>query len=127
MTQATAEVQPAWPFGEDGIVWLEDPERFDYVRESRTYCGTRHRRPPKHALDAGRMVGYSTLAPNTRALAGAPGCFERRVFWVKHYDRSEDPDGVYRTGVPAEGVDPRTVRPNELGDLTERAVGEENG
>ena len=106
---------------EDAIVWVEDPERFDYVREWR--IPTAQRRNPITAkrlgLD-GRVVGYTTLrrdAPN----AGQNGLFYRRIFWVKPYDRSENPDDVYKTGTPAEGVDPRTLAPGVEGQLTDRA------
>ncbi|GHF56250.1 hypothetical protein GCM10010504_25520 [Streptomyces griseus] len=52
-----------------------------------------------------------------------PGRFIRRVFWVKEYDRSEQPDGTYGTAAPSEAVDPRTVAPGVWGELTERAWG----
>jgi len=106
---------------EDGIVWLEPPERFPYVRQEVVTAGTR-RRPVPWRGRAGRVVGYATLAPDAPN-TGYPGMFRRRVFWVREYDRSEQPDGPYRTGAPAEAVDPLTVRPGVLGEITERAWG----
>lgn len=74
------------------IVWTEDIDGFDYVRETlTTEAGTRARPVPWHG--AGRRVGYSTLkrdAPNS----DSPGQFTRRIFWVKEHDRSERPDGL---------------------------------
>ncbi|MFJ2610230.1 DUF6009 family protein [Streptomyces sp. NPDC087425] len=106
---------------EERIVWTEDMDGFDYVRETlTTEAGTRARPVPWHG--AGRRVGYSTLkrdAPNN----DSPGQFTRRIFWVKEHDRSERPDGVYKTATPSEGVDPRTVAPGVWGDITERAWG----
>lgn len=49
------------------------------------------------------------------------GYFLRRAFWLKLYDRALLPDGPYRTGTPAEGVHPRTVRPGVAGEVTDRA------
>lgn len=106
---------------EDGIVWLEDIERFDYVREHVVTSAATRRRPIPWD-GPGRRVGYSVLAakaPNN----GQPGMFTRRIFWVKDYDRSEDPGGIYKTGTPSEGVDPRTVQPGVPGQLTDRAWG----
>ncbi|WTA32210.1 DUF6009 family protein [Streptomyces chartreusis] len=41
----------------------------------------------------------------------------------KEHDRSEQPNGMYRSSVPAEAVDPRTVAPGVWGEVTERAWG----
>lgn len=105
---------------EDGIVWTEDITPLDYVRETlEPSAGTRRRPVPWRG--PGRRVGYSVLKSN--APSDPPGMFSRRVFWVKEHDRSEKPQGVYETGTPAEGVDPRTVEPGVWGRLTERAWG----
>ncbi|MFF9806462.1 DUF6009 family protein [Streptomyces coeruleorubidus] len=106
---------------EERIVWTEDIDGFDYVRESlTTEAGTRARPVPWHG--AGRRVGYSTLKRDAPS-SDSPGRFTRRIFWVKEHDRSERPDGVYKTATPSEGVDPRTVAPGVWGELTERAWG----
>ncbi|MGI5436774.1 DUF6009 family protein [Streptomyces shenzhenensis] len=106
---------------EERIVWTENIDGFDYVRESlTTEAGTRARPVPWHG--AGRRVGYAILkrdAPSN----DSPGRFTRRIFWVKEHDRSERPDGVYKTATPSEGVDPRTVAPGVWGEVTERAWG----
>ncbi|MFD5111659.1 DUF6009 family protein [Streptomyces sp. NPDC058391] len=106
---------------ETEIVWTENFQRLDYVRETLdTSAGTRFRPLPWNG--PGQRVGYSTLAadaPNN----GSPGRFTRRIFWVKDSDRSAQPDGTYRTTAPTEAVDPRTVRPGVMGELTERAWG----
>ena len=104
---------------EEKIVWLDDIEKFDYVRESLFVFGTR-RRPIRYR--GFKTVGYSVLkkdAPN----CGHRGEFFRRVFWVKSYDRSESADDVYSLGGPTEAVDPRTVIPGVPGTITNRAWG----
>lgn len=106
---------------ETEIVWTEDVDAFDYVRETIDPCAGSRARPLRWASD-GRRVGYSVLA-TTAPNNGSPGRFTRRIFWVKAYDRSEQPDGTYRTTAPSEAADPRTVRPGIKGSLTERAWG----
>lgn len=108
---------------EESIVWTEDIEGFDYVRETLVSdVGTRRRSVPWRG--PGRRVGYSVL--KAKAPSGdEPGMFTRRVFWVKEHDRSEygKGGGPYKTGTPAEGVDPRTVKPGVWGEQTSRAWG----
>jgi Family of unknown function (DUF6009) len=109
---------------EDEIVWEEDPEYLPYVREMFAFAGTRRRPVPFPYKGLGRRVGYAVLRHDAPHEDGAPGVFSRRFFWVKDYDRSESPDGTfYRTGCPAEGVDPLTVRVGARGRVTERAWG----
>ncbi|AZM89012.1 transcription factor [Streptomyces sp. W1SF4] len=108
---------------EDDIVWTEDVESFDYVRETVVDNAGTRRRPVSWRGHAGRRVGYAVLKQDAPNSDGAPGMFSRRVFWVKEHDRSEQPDGVYSTGAPTEAVDPRTVAPGVWGELTERAWG----
>ncbi|MFE6689734.1 DUF6009 family protein [Streptomyces sp. NPDC057743] len=108
---------------EDGIVWTEEVEGFDYVRETLvTDAATRRRPIPWRG--PGRRVGYSVLKADARSGDG-PGMFTRRIFWVKEYDRSEyaQGKGPYKTGTPSEGVDPRTVKPGVWGEQTSRAWG----
>lgn len=98
---------------ETAIVWTENVDRFDYVRQSVITDHPRRVgpiRPPE-----GRAVGYTELHPD--APAGTP----RRVFWVKPTDRSELPSGPYRTSCPHEAVDPRTVSPGGRGEITNLA------
>jgi hypothetical protein len=99
---------------ESRIVWLEDPSRFDYVRES-LYMVTNRRtgRPGFPPRDVGRLIGYAELQREP-----GPGVkvYMRRVFWLKPYDRGEaEDDGTYATTAPAEAVDPRTVVPGIAG------------
>jgi hypothetical protein len=105
------------------IVWEENPEDFDYVRE---IVGTYpHRRRIKKWRGVGRRVGYSVVAldaPNERGRLGGWLGFYRREFFLVDGDRDSDPDGCYGShGCPSEGVDPRTVRPGVPGQQTERA------
>ncbi|MCX2179943.1 transcription factor [Streptomyces sp. SKN60] len=105
---------------EEQIVWTEDVGGFDYVRQTVARLSTT-RRKPVGWNGAGRRVGYSVLKSD--APSGDTGRFVRRVFWVKDYDRSEQPDGTYKTSAPSEAVDPRTVAPGVWGELTDRAWG----
>lgn len=107
---------------EESIVWLENPERFDYVRQTVEYKATRQRGIGRRTWNGNRnqwAVGYATLRAD--APSHDPGRFRRRVFWVTPWDRSEQPDGKYRTGAPGEAVDPRTVKPGKVGRMTRRA------
>ncbi|WP_201298040.1 DUF6009 family protein [Nocardia sp. CY41] len=111
--------------GEDAIVWLDNLERYDYVRESLNHWVPR--RGGRIRWPHGRLVGYAELrrdaAPWMAADSLGPAAFARRVFWVKEYDRSEQPNDIYAVGCPIEAVDPRTVAPGVLGDKTTRAWG----
>lgn len=106
---------------EDQIVWTEDVAEFDYVRQT-VHRSASTRRKPVAWTGAGRRVGYSVLKTNAPS-GDVPGKFVRRVFWVKAYDRSEEPDGTYKTAAPSEAIDPRTIAPGVWGELTERAWG----
>jgi len=104
---------------EVGVVWVDDVENPDYVRELViNWADTRQ--GPIHWDGAGRMIGYSVLAADTPN-NGHPCCFTRRVFVLYSRDRDSDPNGLYETGAPCEAVDPRTVRPCHCGVITDRA------
>jgi hypothetical protein len=104
------------------IVREENPDDLDYVRE---IVGTYpHRRRIKKWRGVGRRVGNSVVAPdapNERGCLGGWLGFYRREFYLMPHDRAEDPTGVYETGCPIEGVDPRTVRPGVPGEQNARA------
>lgn len=104
---------------EERIVWVEDPGEYDYVRESVVRSA---RRRGRLVYPSFKTVGYAELSPSAPS-KGRTGRFERRVFWVKPYDRSAMPDGSYSWTAPAEAVDPRTVAPGVPGRLTNRAWG----
>ncbi|MFB6631991.1 DUF6009 family protein [Streptomyces sp. NPDC056362] len=106
---------------EEQIVWTEDVGGFDYVRQSVDHFSTT-RQKPVGWHGTGRRVGYSVLKSDAPS-GDTPGRFTRRVFWVKDYDRSGQPNGTYKTSAPSEAVDPRTVAPGVWGELTERAWG----
>ena len=105
---------------ETELVWLEDIENLDYVRQSLDRLPTRRGKPAYHR--DGRMVGYAQLGPQAKA-SRSSGTFRRRVFWLLPHDRDTDPDGLYVTGAPAEAVDPRTLRAGSKGRKTERSEG----
>ncbi|MFF2631152.1 DUF6009 family protein [Kitasatospora griseola] len=116
----SALIDPADLAHETDIVWLEDTEHLDYVRQSLERLNSRKGKPPYHR--AGRMVGYAVLGPSARA-SRASGTFRRRVFWLLPHDRDTEPHGVYTTGAPSEAVDPRTIAPTVKGAKTERSQG----
>lgn len=93
---------------EQSIIWEEDIDRLDYVREIELPAATRQRPVPWRG--EGRRVGYAVLRPDARN-SGSPGTFNRRVFFLKDYDRDTEPAGIYEIGEPAEAIDPRLVRP----------------
>ena len=98
---------------EDGIVWLEDIEKLDYVRVAMGHSSTRKGRPRFH----GRLVGYATVSRNNTDI---PGHFDRRCFTLQRND-------PYDGGCPCEAVDPRTLAPNQSGEKTDRVCGEHVG
>ncbi|MFF4764811.1 DUF6009 family protein [Streptomyces sp. NPDC001292] len=105
---------------ETDLVWLEDIDQLDYVRQSLDRLPTRKGRPAYHR--DGRMVGYALLGPAAKP-SRASGTFRRRVFWLLPHDRDTVPDGLYAKSAPAEAVDPRTLKPCIKGYKTERSEG----
>lgn len=105
---------------ETELVWLEDPQALDYVRQSLDRLPTRKGKPAYHR--DGRMVGYAILGPGAKP-SRSSGTFRRRVFWLLPHDRDTDPTGLYTKGAPAEAVDPRTVAAGVKGCKTERSEG----
>ncbi|MEV5730343.1 MULTISPECIES: DUF6009 family protein [Streptomyces] len=105
---------------ETEIVWLEDIDTLDYVRQSLDRLPTRKGKPAYHR--DGRMVGYALLGPTAKP-SRASGTFRRRVFWLLPHDRDSEPDGLYAKSAPAEAIDPRTLEPRVKGYKTERSEG----
>lgn len=105
---------------EADIVWLEDIDRLDYVRQSLDRLPTRKGKPAYHR--DGRMVGYALL-DTTAKPSRASGTFRRRVFWLLPHDRDSQPQGLYAKSAPAEAVDPRTLEARVKGYKTERSEG----
>ncbi|MET7694327.1 DUF6009 family protein [Streptomyces sp. NPDC005483] len=105
---------------ETDIVWLEEIDELDYVRQSIDRLPTRKGRPP--CRRPGRMIGYAILGPDAKA-SRASGTLRRRVFWLQPHDRDSEPDGLYANSAPAEAVDPRTLEPRVKGYKTERSEG----
>jgi hypothetical protein len=101
------------------IVWLEDISRLAYVRQGVYWGMTRRGKPKCPAGKKGRVVGYAELY---RWYKSDSRVYQRRVFWLKNYDRDSG-DPTYRRGAPAEAVDPKTVKPGVFGELTDCAWG----
>lgn len=109
---------------ESTVVWLEDPDDLDYVRQALDKTA-RRRGKPRYARD-GRMVGYSELDETAEADPDS-GLQLRRVFFLLPHDRDTEPDGLYQEGAPGEAVDPRTIEPRRVGEKTPRSQGGHDG
>jgi hypothetical protein len=105
---------------ETELVWLEEIDDLEYVRQSLDRLPTRKGRPAYYR--DGRMVGYAILG-STAKPSRASGTFRRRVFWLLPHDRDSQPNGLYKKSAPAEAVDPRTLQPRVKGYKTERSEG----
>ncbi|MYZ34784.1 MULTISPECIES: DUF6009 family protein [unclassified Streptomyces] len=116
----SALIEPGQLAHENHLVWLEDTDGLEYVRQSLDRLPTRRGRPAYHR--DGRMVGYAVLGPTARS-SRASGTFLRRVFWLLPHDRDGQPDGLYASGAPSEAVDPRTIAPRVKGYKTQRSEG----
>jgi hypothetical protein len=105
---------------EDEVVWLEDPDELDYVRQALDKM-PRRRGKPRYYRD-GRMVGFTDLSTSAEADPDS-GLYRRRVFYLLPHDRDVEPDGPYRQGAPGEAVDPRTIQAKTVGSKTPRSQG----
>ncbi|MER5619007.1 MULTISPECIES: DUF6009 family protein [unclassified Streptomyces] len=103
---------------ENAVVWLENPDDLDYVRQALDKTA-RRRGKPRYERD-GRMVGYTELDAHAEADPDS-GLQLRRVFFLLPHDRDANPDGPYQQGAPGEAVDPRTIEPKRVGDKTPRS------
>ncbi|MFF9778118.1 DUF6009 family protein [Streptomyces sp. NPDC013978] len=103
---------------ETDVVWLEDVNRLDYVRQALDKTKRRNTRPPY--LRDGRMVGYALLDDRAQPDPDS-GLYRRRVFFLLPHDRDSLPNGLYSEGAPGEAVDPRTIAPKEPGAKTPRS------
>ncbi|WP_326793743.1 DUF6009 family protein (plasmid) [Streptomyces sp. NBC_00841] len=100
------------------VVWLENLERLDYVRQALDKTRRRNTKPP-YARD-GRMVGYALLDEGASPDPDS-GLYKRRVFFLLPHDRDSLPGGLYHEGAPGEAVDPRTIAPKKPGAKTPRS------
>ncbi|WP_326615467.1 DUF6009 family protein (plasmid) [Streptomyces scopuliridis] len=116
----SALIEPGQLAHENDLVWLEDTDALEYVRQSLDRLPSRRGKPAYHRH--GRMVGYAVLGPTARS-SRASGTFLRRVFWLLPHDRDGQPDGLYASGAPSEAVDPRTLAPRVKGYKTQRSEG----
>ncbi|MET8566025.1 DUF6009 family protein [Streptomyces flaveolus] len=103
---------------EADVVWLEDPENLDYVRQALDKVPTRKGKP-RYSRD-GRLVGYTNLQAGAASDPDS-GLFARRSFFLLPHDRDQQPHGPYAVGAPGEAVDPRTIEPGKVGAKTRRS------
>lgn len=96
---------------EANVVWLEDLDNLDYVRQALDKSA---RVKPRYARD-GRMVGYAELDKDAEANPDS-GLFQRRTFFLLPHDRPNEPGGLYKEGATGEAVAPRTIRPRWVGE-----------
>jgi hypothetical protein len=100
------------------VVWLEDLEDLDYVRQALDKVHTR-RGKPRYERD-GRLIGYTNLKSGAMSDPDS-GLFARRTFFLLPHDRDNAPTGPYDVGAPGEAVDPRTIEPGKVGAKTLRS------
>lgn len=105
------------------IIWLAPreyvQENYDYLRETSKTCCAKSRFSVKdsdhvHRVQGGpcsHIVAYAVLSPGTKS--GCSGVFERRVWWVKGYDRFKGHHTplVYGDGCPCEAVLVDSIQP----------------
>ncbi|WP_331738500.1 DUF6009 family protein [Embleya sp. NBC_00896] len=103
---------------ETTVVWVEDPQGLDYVRQSLDKT-PRRRGKPRYER-AGRMIGYTELDEHAEADPDS-GLHLRRVFFLLPHDRDTQPTGLYEDGAPGEAVDPSTIEPGRVGEKTPRS------
>lgn len=89
---------------ETRVVWDRDIRNVPYLRQSVVYH-RQARGPIALRIKGATRFGYTECEPGTADDEG----YRRRIFWLKPHDRFFQPHGVYRTGRPAEAVDPRAI------------------
>lgn len=112
------------PKPEIKVVWKYPPELFSYLRQGCAYSGRA----------AGALRGWSgggcwvkdmaaliTIANSDKEsrflMIGyqevgekvATRVYQRRYWWLKSYDRDLQPNGVYKTRLPCEAVNPLSI------------------
>jgi len=86
------------------VVWLENPHKYEYLRETTIVTDFRSGKPSKNWSDLYRIVGYENVAK-------AKSPYYRRVWWLKTYDRGcpKEYEG-YRKGIPTEAVLTKNIK-----------------
>jgi hypothetical protein len=100
-------VNPSAPMHEIDIEWLQDPMRYEYLRESiqvmtRNASGKFQPSLPRGSI----LVGYGI----NQAQWQHGKLYTRRFWWVAAYDRDLEPKGVYRKFSPSEAVIPSSIK-----------------
>ena len=99
------------PPGENEIVWIQDLSKYKFVR-TRIFFSSRRNTPPGD-VTAGLVVGFSVLGQDQKR--DLFGFFERRYFYLQPLDLQADCIYLKKHGMPAEGVNPKTVKPGVWG------------
>lgn len=88
------------------IVWLDDPLKYTYLRETTIVTGSPRRFSKNHpGLNVDKLIGYAVHAPGKD--------YYRRRFWYRSaWDSDCDPAGHYAAThtCPSEAVLPRSVK-----------------
>jgi hypothetical protein len=105
---------------ETAVVWKEDPEQYDYVRERVALARSADGDLPKRVGRGRRIIGYTEVGEDGPTVHA--GMHPRRVFYLTPDDRARGE--AFAEKAPSEAVDPRTVRVGERGEVTERVQGE---
>lgn len=109
--QVTMQFHFDVPVGEDGIVWLEDPAQFPFVRCRIVNSLSRYRKMSTRT--AGKVIGYSTVGQQPKATGQR---YQRRIFYLTPEDL--EPLCIYRqtSHLPLEGIRPLSIRAGYWGD-----------
>lgn len=97
-------IHPRWQDQINNIIWLDDPLKYVYLRETLHDTGS-SRFPIKTKFKGhmAKVIGYELLSHR----AGEP--FHYRFWWLKDYDRDIDPEGTYKNNCPIEAVIPVSI------------------
>lgn len=119
-TTNSNETDPALE-AEKAIVWQEDPEQYEYVRETTALTQKTDGSMPNRVERGRVIIGYATIDRDAAPTRHA-GVVPRRYFWLKRSDRPCGGD-AFENKAPAEAVDPLTVAAGVPGKKTARAKG----
>lgn len=95
---------------EKDMIWLEDPTKFEYVRESTYLCASKNFKPLKKS--EGKLIGYEKLV---KKKDGSNGVYCGVYYWLKTHDRGM-PNAIQGYGNPDK---PKNFHPTEAVKFTE--------
>lgn len=90
-------------YDEIDIVWLDDPLKYTYLRE--TYVITKRPKKFNENCVNGKLIGYAVHRPKGRRSVS----YDRRCWYVTEWDRDLCPNGNYANCAPCEAVLPSSI------------------